>query len=38
VNISSWNLLFNRKFNDGILMTGNIVVGHFVLLVYGHTM
>jgi hypothetical protein len=34
VNISSENLLFNKKFNDGTLTKRNIVVGHFVTLVY----
>jgi hypothetical protein len=38
VNISSGNLLFNKKFNDGTLTKQNIVVGHFVSLVYGHMM
>jgi hypothetical protein len=28
----------NKKFNDGTLMKQNIVVGHFVSLVYGHVM
>jgi len=36
VNISSGNLLCNKKFNDGTLTKRNIVVGHFVSLVYGH--
>ena len=36
VNISSGNLLFNKKFNDGMLMKQNIIVSHFVSLVYGH--
>jgi hypothetical protein len=38
VNISSGNLFFNKKFNDGTLTKPNIIVDHFVLLVYGHMM
>ena len=38
VNISSGNLLINKKFNDGMLMKRNVVVGHFVTLFYGHIM
>ena len=38
VNISSGNLLFNKKFNEGALTKRNIVVGHFVSLVYSHMM
>ena len=38
VNISSGNLLLSKKFNDGTLTKRNIVVGHFVSLVYGHMM
>jgi len=38
VNISSGNLLFNKKFNDGKLTKRNIVVGHFVSLVCSHVM
>ena len=38
VNISSRNLLLNKKFNDGTLTKRTIVVGHFVSLVYGHVM
>ena len=38
VNISSGNLLFNKKFNDGTLTKRNIVVGHFVSLVCSHVM
>jgi len=38
VNISSGNLLFNKNFNDGRLTKQNIVVGHFVSLVYSHVM
>jgi len=38
VNISSGNLLLNNKFNDGTLTKRNIIVGHFVSLVYGHVM
>jgi len=38
VNISSGNLLLNKKFNDGTLTKRNIVVGHFVSLVYSHVM
>ena len=30
VNISSENLLFNKKLNDGTLMKRNILVSHFV--------
>ena len=37
VNISSRNLLFNKKLNDGTLTKRNIV-SHFVSLVYGHVM
>ena len=36
VNISSGNLPFNNKFNDGTLTKRNIVVGHFVSLVCSH--
>ena len=36
VNISSGNLLFNKKLNDGTLTKRNIIVGHFVSLVCGH--
>jgi hypothetical protein len=38
VNISSGNLLHNKKSNDGTLKKRNIVVGHFVSLVYDHVM
>jgi len=38
VNISSGNLLLNKKFNDGMLTKLKIVVGHFVSLVYGYMM
>jgi len=38
VNISSGNLLLDKKFNDGTLTKRNIVVGHFVSLVCGHVM
>jgi hypothetical protein len=38
VNISSENILLNKKFNEGTLMKRNIVVGHFVSLVYGQVM
>jgi len=38
VNISSRNLLLNKKFNDSTLTKQNIVVGYFVSLVYGHVM
>ena len=38
VNISSGNLLFNKEFNVSTLTKRNIVVGHFVSLVYGHVM
>jgi hypothetical protein len=38
VNISSGNLLLNRKYNDGTLTKQNIVVSHFVSLVYSHVM
>jgi hypothetical protein len=38
VNIGSGNLVFNKKFNDGTPTKQNIVVGHFVSLVYGHKM
>ena len=38
VSISSRYLLLNKKFNDGTLTKRNIVVGHFVSLVYGHVM
>jgi len=38
VNISSGNLLLYKKVNDGTLTKRNIVVGHFVSLVYGHVM
>jgi hypothetical protein len=38
VNISSGNLLLNKKFNDGTLTKRGIVVGHFVSLVYGKVM
>jgi len=37
VNISSGNLLFNKKFNDGTLAKQNIA-DHFQSLVYGHVM
>jgi len=37
VNISSRNLLLDKKFNDGTLMKQN-VVSHFVSLVYRHVM
>jgi len=32
------HLLFNKKFNEGTLTKRNIVVGHFVSLVYSHVM
>ena len=38
VNISSGNLLLNKKLNDGTLTKRNIVVGHYVSRVYGHVM
>jgi hypothetical protein len=38
VNISSGNLLLDKTINDGMLTKLNIVVGHFVSLVYGHVM
>jgi hypothetical protein len=38
VNISSGDLLLNKKFNDGTLTKRNIVGGHFLSLVYGHVM
>jgi len=38
VNISSGNLLFNKKFNDSMLTKRNMVVGHFVWLFCSHVM
>ena len=38
VNISSRDLPLKEKFNDSMLTKQNIVVGHFVSLVYGHVM
>ena len=38
VNISSRNLLLNKKFSDGTPTKRKIVVGHFVSLGYGHVM
>jgi hypothetical protein len=38
VNIISGNLLLSKKFNYGTLTKRNMVVGHFVSIVYGHVM